>query len=98
MGAGRATGVAVGAPAVDCYLDVRVRVRWFGSLRSLLQNNDDDFIDGCGSYQYYFILTVTLKSVVKKKAKEAGGFRVIASPTRADNRMDGVAETKDDGF
>ena len=49
------------------------------------QNNDEDFIDGCGGYQYYFILTVTLQSVVKKKEKKVGGFRVIASPTRDAN-------------
>ena len=61
------------------------------------QNTDEDFVDNCGGYQYYFILTVTLQSVVKKKEKKAGGFRVIASPTR-DAPMGGVEETKDNGL
>ena len=56
------------------------------------QSNDEEFTDACAGIQYHFILTVTLQSVVKKKAKKAGGFRVIASPTR----MDGVEETKDE--
>ena len=46
------------------------------------QNEDHEFINNCGGFQYYFILTVTLQSVVKKKEKRAGGFRVIASPAR----------------
>ena len=58
------------------------------------QNGDDTFIDNCGGYQYYFILTVTLQSVVKKKEKKAGGFRVIASPSRDRDGME--EEQKDD--
>ena len=52
------------------------------------QNNDVDFTDACAGLQYFFILTVTLQSVVKKKERKAGGFRVIASPTRDANMAD----------
>jgi hypothetical protein len=62
-------------------------------------NDDEEYAAETGSQQYFFILSVELRSVEKiKRAKKQGKFRIIGSPNKAPRNKKADSDEEDGGM